>query len=63
MNLLHNDFFADLRFVSIDMFKASESGGKGPSAMRHIYKRCFFFKLKNYKIYMWKKRTDIETMP
>jgi hypothetical protein len=36
-------------------------GGKCPSLMRHIYKR-FFWKLKNYEI-MWKKRTDIGTMP
>jgi hypothetical protein len=28
MNLLHNHFFADLRFASIDYGKTNESGGK-----------------------------------
>ena len=41
MNLLHNHFFADLRFASIDYGKTNESGGKGSSLMRHIYKRFF----------------------
>ena len=61
MNLLHNHFFSDLRFASIDYGKTNELGGKGSSLMRHINK-FFFPKLKNYEIKL-KKRTDIRTMP
>ena len=41
MNLLHKSLFADLRFASIDYGKTNESGGKGSSLTRHIYKRFF----------------------
>jgi hypothetical protein len=40
--------FANLRFAPIDYGKTNESGGKGSSLMRHIYKR-FFSKIKFVK--------------
>jgi hypothetical protein len=54
MNLL-NSLFADLRFVSIYLWQNKRIGESGPSLMRHIYKRFFFRKLKNYEI-MWGKK-------
>ena len=46
MNVLHNHFFADLRFVSIDFWQNKRIGENRPSLMRHIYKTFFFHYLK-----------------
>ena len=64
-NIFHEfitqSLFEDLRFVSIYIGQNKQIGENDPSLMRHNYKR-FFSPLKNYEI-MWKKRTDIGTMP
>ena len=62
MNLLHNHFIADLRFVSIYLWQNKRIGENGPSLMKHIYKR-FFSKIEELRNYVKKKRTDIGTMP
>ena len=51
MNLLHNHFFADLRFVSIYLWQNKRIGENGPSLMRHIYKR-FFLKIEELRNYV-----------
>ena len=54
MNLLHNHFIADLRFVSIYLWQNKRIGENGPSLMKHIYKR-FFSKIEELRNYVKKK--------
>ena len=59
MNLLHNHFFADLRFVSIYLWQNKRIGENDSSLMRHIYKR-FFSKIEELRNYVKKKEQTSE---
>ena len=59
MNLLHNHFIADLRFVSIYLWQNKRIGENGPSLMKHIYKR-FISKIEEVRNYVKKKNRTSE---